>query len=184
VGQTTPVHVFTSGDEAELFLNGRSLGRRSKGPYEYRLRWDEVVYEPGLLEVVAYKVGRKWATDRVKTAKPAARLELDPDRALIRADGRDLSFVTVRVVDADGVVVPRASPRIRFRVEGPGEIAATDNGDPTNFESFPAPERDAFGGLCLAIVRARSGQPGRIRLTASSEGLRAGTALITAAAER
>jgi beta-galactosidase len=184
VGQTTPVHVFTSGDEAELFLNGRSLGRRSKGPYEYRLRWDEVVYEPGLLEVVAYKVGRKWATDRVKTAKPAARLELDPDRALIRADGRDLSFVTVRVVDADGVVVPRASPRIRFRVEGPGEIAATDNGDPTNFEPFPAPERDAFGGLCLAIVRARSGQPGRIRLTASSEGLRAGTALITAAAER
>jgi beta-galactosidase len=183
-GLVTPVHVFTSGDAAELFLNGRSLGRKSKGPHEYRLRWDEVVYEPGLLEVVAYKEGRKWATDRVRTAKPAARLELDPDRALIRADGRDLSFVTVRVVDADGVVVPRASPRIRFRVEGPGEIVATDNGDPTSFEPFPAPERGAFGGLCLAIVRARSGQPGRIRLTASSEGLRAGTALITAAAER
>jgi beta-galactosidase len=183
VGQVTPVHVFTSGDEAELFLNGRSLGRKAKGAYEYRLRWDEVVYEPGTLEVVAYKDGRKWATDRVRTAQEAARLEALPDRATIRADGRDLSFVTVRVVDADGDVVPHADQRIRFTVEGPGEIMATDNGDPTSFEPFPSPERAAFSGLCLVVVRAKPGQPGLIRLSAVSEGLGAGTAVITAAAD-
>jgi beta-galactosidase len=183
VGQVTPVHVFTSGDEAELILNGRSLGRKRKGAYEYRLRWDEVVYEPGTLEVVAYKDGRKWAIDRVRTAQEAARLETLPDRATIRADGRDLSFVTVRVVDADGDVVPHASHRIRFTVDGPGEIVATDNGDPTSFVPFPSPERAAFSGLCLVVVRARPGQPGRIRLSAVSEGLGAGAAVITAAAD-
>jgi beta-galactosidase len=180
-GQVTPVHVFTSGEEGELFLNGRSLGRKRKGPYEYRLRWDEVVYEPGTVEVVAYKDGRRWATERVRTAQQPRHLEALPDRAAIRADGRDLSFVTVRVVDKDGVVVPRADHKIRFTVEGPGEIVATDNGDPTSFEVFPSPERNAFSGLCLAIVRATA--PGRIRLTASSEGLGAGTAVITAAAD-
>jgi hypothetical protein len=183
-GHVTPVHVFTSGDEAELFLNGRSLGRKKKGPYEYRLRWDEVVYEPGTLEVVAYKDGKRWATDRVRTAQAAGRLEALPDRAAIRADGRDLSFVTVRVVDVAGVVVPGASHRIKFTVDGPGEIVATDNGDPTSFEPFPSPERNAFSGLCLAIVRAKAGQPGRIRVTAFSEGLGVGTAVITAAGAR
>jgi beta-galactosidase len=68
IGQVTPVHVFTSGDAAELFLNGRSLGRKTKGPYEYRLRWDDVVYEPGTLEVVSYRNGARWATAVVKTA--------------------------------------------------------------------------------------------------------------------
>jgi beta-galactosidase len=179
-GQVTPVHVFTSGDEGELFLNGRSLGRKKKGAYEYRLRWDEVVYEPGMLEVVAYKDGRKWATASVRTAQSAARIEVRPDRTRILADGRDLSFVTARVVDKDGVEVPRADPRIRFTVEGPGEIVATDNGDPTSFEPFPSPERQAFSGLCLVIVRARPGQPGRIRVTASGEGLSMGHTVITA----
>lgn len=171
VGQVTPVHVFTSGDEGELFLNGRSLGRKAKGPFEYRLRWDEVVYEPGVLEVVAYKDGRRWATDRVQTAQAPAGLEARPDRSVIRADGRDLSFVTVRVVDAGGLTVPRADNRLAFAIEGPGEIVATDNGDPTSFEPFQAPGRRAFNGLCLVIVRAIPGQPGRIRLTASSDGL-------------
>jgi beta-galactosidase len=184
VGQGTPVHVFTSGDEGELFLNGRSLGRKSKGPYEYRLRWDDIVYEPGTLEVVAYKDGRKWATDLVRTAGPPARLDVMPDRTEIRADGRDLSFVTLRVADNDGLVAPRANNRIQFKVEGPGEIVATDNGDPTSFEPFQAPERKAFNGLCLVIVRAKPGQSGRIKLTASSEGLRTGTTFITAAAGR
>jgi beta-galactosidase len=184
VGQVTPVHVFTSGDEAELYLNGRSLGRKRRDAYAYRLRWDDVVYEPGTLEVVAYKDGAKWATDRVRTAQAAARLEAVPDRAAIRADRRDLSFVTVRVLDAAGVVVPRADNRIRFTVAGPGEIVATDNGDPTSFEPFPSPERNAFGGLVLAIVRAKPGRPGRIRLTATSDGLGAATALIAAAPPR
>lgn len=171
VGEVTPVHVFTSGDEAELFLNGRSLGRKAKGQYEYRLRWDDVIYEPGTLEVVAYKAGKKWATDVIHTAQAAARLDAQPDRAEIQADGLDLSFVTVRVSDAHGVTVPRADNRIRFTLEGPGEIVATDNGDPTSFEPFQAAERKAFSGLCLVIIRGKSEAAGRLTLTASSEGL-------------
>ena len=182
VGQITPVHVFTSGDAAELFLNGRSLGRKAKGPYEYRLRWDDVVYEPGSLEVVAYKNGVKWATDTVQTAQAPAALEATPDRATIRADGLDLSFVTVRVTDAAGLTAPRADNRIVFSVEGPGEIVATDNGDPTSFEPFQTPERKAFNGLCLVIVRAKAGTTGRITLTAASEGLKAGVADISTTA--
>lgn len=178
VGQITPVHVFTSGDEAELFLNGRSLGRKKKGAYEYRLRWDDVVYQPGVLKVVAYKHGVKWATDEVKTAGKPARLNLEADRAEIRADGRDLSFVTVRVTDKAGVTAPRADNRIHFDVEGPGEIVATDNGDPTSFESFQSQDRNAFNGLCLVIVRGNAAQPGRIKLTARADGLRTATALI------
>ncbi len=178
VGQVTPVHVFTSGDEAELFLNGHSLGRKKKGEYEYRLRWDDVVYEPGRLEVVAYKHGVKWATDRVQTAGAAAALEVTADRAEIADDGRDLSFVTVRVVDAHGLTVPRAMNALAFEVTGPGEIVATDNGDPTSFDSFQAPRRKAFNGLCLVIVRARKGVPGEIQLTASGEGLKDGVTTI------
>jgi beta-galactosidase len=179
-GEVTPVHVFTSGDAAELFLNGRSLGRRTKGPYEYRLRWDSVRYQPGALRVVAYKSGRLWATNEVHTAGDAARLEVRPDRATIRADGRDLSFVAVRVTDARGTTAPRASDTMRFAIEGPGEIVATDNGDPTSFTPFPSHERQAFSGLALAIVRAKPGQPGRITVTATADGLRAGVATIHA----
>ncbi len=170
-GQVTPVHVFTSGDEAELFLNGKSLGRKKKGEYEYRLRWDDVVYQPGELKVVAYKNGKQWATDTVKTAGEPAKLALSADRGVIAADGLDLSFVTLRVQDKAGVTAPRANNHIQFKVDGPGDIVATDNGDPTSFEPFQAPERNAFNGLALVIVRAKPGQPGRIRLTADSKSL-------------
>ena len=178
VGQITPVHVFTSGDEGELFLNGKSLGRKKKGPYEYRLRWDDVVYQPGTLKVIAYKNGKLWATDEVETAGAPARLKLDPDRRTIDADGKDLSFVTVTVTDKHGVMAPRADNRIHFEIKGPGEIVATDNGDPTDFESFPSHDRKAFNGLCLVIVRGHPGQPGKIELTATADGLKVGTAFI------
>src|SRR5580704_13587767 len=164
LGQVTPVHVFTSGDEAELLLNGKSLGRKKKGPYEYRLRWDDVIYQPGELKVVAYKDGKQWATDTVKTADAPARLEASPDRAAIQADGVDLSFITVRIVDKDGVTAPRANNHIKFTITGPAEILATDNGDPTSFEPFQSPQRNAFNGLCLVIVRSKRGQPGTILL--------------------
>jgi beta-galactosidase len=173
VGQVTPVHVYTSGDEGELFLNGKSLGLKKKGPGDFRLRWDDVIYQPGELRVVTYKNGRKWATDVMKTTGPAAGLALQPDRNQIRADGKDLSFVTVTVTDKNGLTVPRSKNRIRFEIEGPGEIVATDNGDPTSMESFQSPERNAFNGLVLVIVRAKAGQPGTIKLTAHSEGLKA-----------
>jgi beta-galactosidase len=180
-GQITPVHVFTSGDEAELFLNGKSLGRKKKGAYEYRLRWDDVVYEPGTLDVVAYKKGAKWATAEMKTAGPSAELELEPDRTEIRADGRDLSFVTVTVTDKAGVTSPPADNRIHFEIEGPGEIVATDNGDPTSFESFHSCDRNAFSGFCLVIVRGKAGQTGTINVSATADGLKAGKASIKAA---
>ena len=170
-GQVTPVHVFTSGDEGELFLNGRSLGRRKKAEYTYRLRWDDVVYEPGTLEVITYKEGERWAAGAVKTAAAPAALEARPDRDAIKADGRDLSFITVRVVDRDGMLAPRANNLIRFTIAGPGEVVATDSGDPTSFVPFQSPERAAFNGLALVIVRAKPGVKGRITVTASSPGL-------------
>ena len=179
VGQVTPVHVFTSGDEAELFLNGRSLGRKKKDVFEYRLRWDDVVYEPGKLSVIAYKDGRRWAETTVETTGDAAALTATPDRPRILADGRDLAFVTVRVTDGDGRLAPRAKHPLVFTLEGPGEIVATDNGDPTDLTAFPSAKRRALNGLALVIVRARPGQPGVLRLTAASEGLRSATATIT-----
>ena len=178
VGQITPVQVYTSGDEAELFLNGKSLGRKKRGPYEYRLRWDNVVYEPGTLKVVAYKNGRRWATDVVKTTGPAVKLALQADRATIHADGKDLSFVTLTIEDRNGLPVPRADNHVRFSIAGPGEIVATDNGDATSHVPFQSKERDAFNGLCLAIIRAKAGEPGKITLTAQSEGLAGATIAI------
>jgi len=171
VGQVTPVHLYTSGDEAELFLNGKSLGRKQRGRGEYRLRWDEVVYQPGELRAVVYKNGRRWAEDKVATSGPAARLALEADRSTLRADGSDLAFVTVRILDKDGRPVPRTHDRIRFSLSGPGEIVATDNGDPTSFESFQSRERNAFNGLALAIVRTRAGEGGKVVLSATAEGL-------------
>jgi beta-galactosidase len=178
VGQVTPVHVFTSGDEGELFLNGKSLGRKKKGTYEYRLRWDDVVYAPGTLKVVTYKNGKQWARDEVKTAGEPTGLNLKPDRAEIGADGRDLSFVTVIVSDKAGLMTPRADNRIHFEIEGPGEIVATDNGDPASFESFPSHDRKAFNGLCLVIVRGKAELPGKIKLTAKADGLKTQSVII------
>ncbi|WP_342317240.1 beta-galactosidase GalB [Lysobacter sp. FW306-1B-D06B] len=170
-GQVTPVHVFTSGDEAELFVNGVSQGRKKKAPFEYRLRWDEVVYRPGELRVQAYKAGKPWAKETVRTAGAATRLDARADRRTIAADGRDVSFITVRVLDRDGRSVPIADQRIRFRVEGAGELVATDNGDPTDMDAFPSHERDAFSGLALAIVRAVPGRSGEITVHAEADAL-------------
>jgi beta-galactosidase len=174
----TPVHVYTSGDEGELFLNGESLGRKKKGPFEYRLRWDDVVYKPGTLKVITYKQGKKWATDVMQTTGPAVKLQLQPDRKTICADGRDLSFITVAVADNSGLAVPRSSNHLKFSIEGPGEIVATDNGDPTSFESFQSPERNAFNGLALVIVRGKAGQSGAIKVRAESEALKSGTVVV------
>jgi len=171
VGQVTPVHVYTSGDEAELFLNGRSLGRRKKALYQYRLRWDEVKYEPGELRVVAYKNGKQWAEAVTRTTGVASQVRLQADRPRLKADGQDLAFVTVSVADHDGQLVPRSKNRIRFELSGPGEIVAVDNGDATSHESFQAKERRAYNGLCLVIVRTLAGHPGQIKLKAQSDGL-------------
>lgn len=171
VGQVTPVHVYTSGDEAELFLNGRSLGRKVKQPYQYRLRWDDVQYEPGELRVVAYKGGQSWATDTVRTTGPASKLTFAIDRSPIKGDGRDLSYITAIVVDSRGERVPTADNLIRFTVTGAGSLAATANGDPTSHDSFQSPQCKAFHGQCLLIVRSTGGNRGPIHVTAESESL-------------
>ena len=172
VGQVTPVHVFSAADEAELFLNGKSQGRLEKGgsSTSYRFRWDKVVYEPGELLVVTQKDGQEWANATMRTVGVAAQLRLTADRSTIRADGVDLSFLTVEVVDAKGDLVPRADTTISFSLTGPGEIVATDNGDPADMTSFASKERKAFNGLLLAIVRARAGAPGTITVTATAAG--------------
>jgi beta-galactosidase len=182
-GQVTPVHVFTSGDEAELFVNGQSQGRKKKGPFEYRLRWDAVVYQPGELRVQAYREGRPWASATAHTAGIPARLDAHADRHAVRADGKDLAFVTVRVLDAHGRSVPTADPRIRYRVDGPGEIIATDNGDPTDMTSFASHERNAFNGLGLVVVRSLPGRTGTITLRAEAASLQSTDAAIKSNAE-
>lgn len=171
VGQVTPVHVYSSGDEAELFLNGKSLGRKRRGALEYRFRWDDVVYAPGELKVVTYKHGAPWAEAVQRTAGAAARLAAQPDRATLQADGSDLAFITVSVLDAKGVLVPQAKNAITFSVNGPGSIVAVDNGDATSFESFQAHERKAYNGLALVVVRTQRGERGSITLRAESAGL-------------
>lgn len=159
------------GDSAELFVNGVSQGRRTKGQYEYRLRWDDVLYQPGELTVVAYRNGVGWARESVTTAGPASQLGLVPDRTAIGGDGKDSSFVTLSVLDAQGRLVPRAGNLVSFSVTGPGELVAACNGDQTNRVVFSSPERAAFSGQAVAIVRALPGQSGEITLTATSSGL-------------
>jgi beta-galactosidase len=171
VGEVTPVHVYSSGDEAELFLNKKSLGKRKRKPGAYRFRWDDVLYEPGKLQVVVRKQGKKWATATRRTAGAAAKLVLSADRAKLSADGNDLSFITVTVADERGELVPRSSPLIRFSLEGPAVLTAVDNGDPTSFEPFQASERHAFNGLALCVVRTQAGKPGAIRVRAEAGGL-------------
>lgn len=180
VGQVTPVHVFTSGDEAELFINGKSLGRKKTEPSEYRLRWDNVTYTPGEVHVVAYKNGQKWAEDTKKTIGSPAKLNVTADRTSIASDGYDLSFVTVAVVDKDGETVPRANNDIVFSVDGPGEIISTDNGDPTDMVAFPSLKRHAFNGLALAIVRSKPGSSGSFTVSAASSGLEGGDVVVNA----
>lgn len=180
VGEVTPVHAYTSGDEAELFLNGQSLGRKKLAKGEYRLRWDDVKYTPGEVRLVAYKNGTRWAGAVQRTAGHTARLTLIPDRRELTADGKDLSFVTVRIEDADGVLAPRAANRVAFAVSGPAEIIATDNGDPTSFESFQSKERAAFNGLVLVVVRTKPGEAGPITLRATSPGLTTAEVTLTA----
>ena len=163
-GQVTPVHVYTSGDEAELFVNGKSMGRKAKGE-AYRIVWDEVVYQPGTVEVIAYKNGLEWARDKVCTAGKAVRLSASVDYA-----GKDLVYVNVDILDRSGVPVPDAANMLTFSVKGPGKILATDAGDPTSHVPFYSQTLPAFHGKASVILRRTA--PGPITLQARSAGLR------------
>ena len=132
IGEITPVHIYTSGDAVELFLNGKSLGRREKAHSYDRLTWDDVRYEPGSLKAIAYKNGQKWAEDLVETTGKPAALQVTAEKTELKSDGTDLSFIRVAVVDSQGRVVPRSKNHLKFSVTGPAEIIATDNGDATS----------------------------------------------------
>ena len=177
-GEVTPVFVYTSYPKAELFLNGRSLGVREKCDstvqHRFRLMWNNVRYEPGELTVVAYdSEGNKAMQKSVRTAGEPYALELIPARESITADGKDLLYVTVRIVDKDGNLCPLDSRKVRFDVSGAGSFRAVANGDPTCLELFHIPEMSAFGGMLTAIVQSTE-RSGRITLTASADGLRDG----------
>jgi len=165
-GKVTPVHVYSSADEAELFLNGVSQGRKKKEGY--RFVWADVRYRPGTLEVVTYKNGKVWAKDRVRTAWAPYKLSVSLDYK-----GRDLSYVTVDILDQNGTLVPDAANMLSFSVKGPAVILATDAGDPTSHVPFYSKELPAFHGKASAIVR-RTG-PGPVTVSVSSKGFRTAT---------
>ena len=171
IGEITPVHIYTSGDAVELFLNGKSLGRREKAHSYDRLTWDDVRYEPGSLKAVAYKNGQKWAEELVETTGKPAALQVTAEKTELKSDGTDLSFIRVAVVDSQGRVVPRSKNHLKFSVTGPAEIIATDNGDATSLLPFQLSERDAYNGLALVILRSQYMKQGKVLLTVESKGL-------------
>lgn len=173
-GEVTPVYCYTSYPEAELFVNGKSQGRKkhdkSSRLDRYRLRWNNVVYQPGNITVVAYDAkGNAADTLTVKTAGEPARIVLNADRQTISSKGRDLSFVTVSLVDKDGNPCPTADNEMAFDVKGAGSFRAVCNGDATSLVTFNSHQMPLFSGKLVVIVEGE--KPGTATLTVSSEGL-------------
>lgn len=170
--QTARVYTFTNAPVIELFLNGKSLGEKRLKDFGERVVHWEVPNEPGLLRAVGKRNGVAVAAHELKTAGPAVRLVLRADRPALDGTGQDLSHVEVAALDAAGVVVPGANMLVHFEVEGPGKIAGLDNGDLDDQSPFQGNQRELREGKCLAIVQAgRSGQAGRIKLTARAAGI-------------
>jgi beta-galactosidase len=148
--------------------------------YKYRLRWDDVVYEPGELKAVAYKGGAKIGEQSMRTAGAPASIRLTPDRTTLAATGEDLSYIMVEALDEQGNPNPLADNLVQFDVQGPGEIAGIDNGDELSLASFQDSQHKLFYGKAMLIIRTKEGQTGSIRITARSQGLTAGTTALTA----
>jgi beta-galactosidase len=186
IGKPVPVFVYTNGDSAELFLNGKSLGKRFKGKaadrpanessyyeptYAYRLRWNDVMYEPGELNAVAYKDGKPIGTAFMRTAEKPSTLRLTPDRTELSDSGDDLTYVLVEALNAAGNPCPLADALVSFKLTGPAEIAGVSNGDPLSLEPYHADHRKLFFGKAMLIVRPTTGGSGKLRITAMSDGL-------------
>lgn len=174
--QITPVFVYTSYPKAELFINGKSQGMREKNDStlqtRYRLMWNETIYEPGELRVVAYDAdGNKAEEKVVRTAGKPHHLILSANRQSLRADGDDLAYITVQVADKDGNVVPTDSRKVKFTVSGAGSFEATANGDPTCLLPFQTPEMNLFSGAATAIVRSAADK-GELRFKATAPGVK------------
>ena len=191
-GEVTPVFVYTNYPSAELFINGKSQGKRTKDltvtidnskcdsvgsttfkrQQRYRLMWMDTKYEPGTVKVVAYDAnGKAVAEKEIHTAGKPYAIKLEADRTKIAADGKDLSFVTVSVVDKDGNLCPLADNEIKFKVKGKGYYRAGANGNPASLESFQKPQMKVFSGMMTAIVSSTE-EAGEIVLEASSKGLK------------
>lgn len=182
-GQVTPVFVYTSYPEAELFVNGVSQGRRkydkSNVIDRYRMRWNDVVYQPGEIRVVAYDDNGKAAEEKtVRTAGKAKALKISANRKNISADGEDLVYFTVWAVDGKGNPVPDADNLVKFQVTGAGSFEATANGDATCVMPFQKPEMKLFSGAATAIARPGT-TPGTLTIKATGRGLRPATATVT-----
>ena len=177
-GTTVTVYVYNNCDSVELFLNEKSQGSKTAVAPALHAEWS-VPWASGTLRADCKKAGNVVATDTVTTAGAAAKVVLSADRNPIRADGKDLVFVTIDVQDAGGVFVPTASNTITFSVSGPGQLVGVDNGDPTDVTSYKGTSRKAFSGKALAIVRS-TGSAGQITISGSSPGLAAGSATVSA----
>lgn len=178
-GEKTPVFVYTNYPSAELFINGKSYGRQTKrkdGTVEnrYRLMWYDAVYQPGEVKVVAYdEQGNPAAEKTIRTAGKPHHIELVTDRTSLQADGKDLAYVTLRIVDKDGNLCPNDGRLVNFKVKGAGKYRASANGDPTCLDLFHKPEMHAFGGMLTVIVQSGE-KVGDIELQATAKGVKAG----------
>ncbi len=171
---------YNNADEVELLLNGRSLGTRSKGKDDFHVSW-RVPFEPGALTAISRRDGREVARAERRTAGEPAAIRLTPDRSVIAADGSDLSYVTVEIVDRDGNLCPWADNEVTFSVEGSAVNEGVDNGSPISLERFKADKRKAFYGKALLILRNDHGRKGPATVTATSPGLK--TASVTVKSE-
>jgi len=187
VGQNVPIYVYTNGDSAEVFVNGVSLGKKSKDPKaenvmdHYRLRWEDAVYEPGEVKAVAYLRGLKIGQETMRTAGDPASLRLTPDRVALKSDGDDLCYVVVEALDKDGNLCPLAANKVSFKLSGPATIAGVGNGDHHFPQEYQTDTLPLFYGKAVLIVRADEGPGGPIAIEATSEGLEAGKSSVTSA---
>ena len=170
VGDTVDVWAYyNNADEVELFLNNKSLGTKKEMGDALHVLW-RIPFEPGIVKAVSRKNGKQVLIKEIRTAGEPAKIELVADRKAIKADGKDLSFITVRLLDKNGNLVPNADNLIQFSITGNGSIAATDNGYQADLESFQSRNRKCWKGMAMVIVRS-SAKKGTILLKAASEGL-------------
>lgn len=182
-GEITPVFVYSNFPKAELFINGKSQGMREKNDStdmnRYRLMWNETVYEPGEVKVVAYdSLGNVAAEKSIRTTGKPHHLVLTPNRTTAIADGEELVYVTVQVADKDGNIVPTADNMVNFTVTGEGTYEAGANGDATSLLSFQDPKMKLFSGAATAILRT-STKPGAMTFKATAKGVKPATLTIT-----
>ncbi len=182
-GEVTPIFVYTDSPKAEIFINGKSQGMREKktdgtNMERYRLMWNETIYEPGEVKVVAYNADGSVAGEKtIRTAGKPDHLVLTPNRTVLNADGEDLVYITVQVADKDGNIVPTDERAVKFSTKGAGKFRATANGDPTSLRLFHLPEMDLFSGAATAIVQA-SDTPGQVTFSATAKGVKPATITI------